>query len=104
MGSVMATMMGAGRRARGRGMAMVMVDRGLGWRGAQAERDPDDRDGQRVPDGGDHALHHGSRGATHARNCFNTMGTRPGKSSLIRPGPNDSAQAAWIQAAAHAAS
>ena len=31
--------------------------------------------------------------ATHARSCFNTLGTRPGKSSLIRPGPNRSAQA-----------
>ena len=31
---------------------------------------------------------------THARNVFNTIGTRPGKSSLIRPGPNASAQAA----------
>jgi hypothetical protein len=25
--------------------------------------------------------------------CFNTMGTRPGKSSLIKPGPKISAQA-----------
>jgi hypothetical protein len=33
-----------------------------------------------------------SRRATHTRSCFNTLGTSPGKSSLIRPGPNRSAQ------------
>lgn len=31
--------------------------------------------------------------ATHARNRFNTEGTSPGKSSLIRPTPNSSAHA-----------
>ena len=34
----------------------------------------------------------GSRAARSQR-CFNTMGTRPGKSSLTRPGPNRPAQA-----------
>ena len=90
-----------GHRVSGGVMVMVM-DRG-GGRLGQGDQAPGGESGQRAPDDDGHAefpfIGDVRSSATHARklsplSCFNTMGTSPGKSSLIRPGPNASPQAA----------
>jgi hypothetical protein len=91
------TAMMARLRRHGDGMVMAVMNPGLGGGGGQGEQSPDKRRGQGVPLDGDHAVFPVSATrhiTTHARNCFNTMGTSPGKSSLINPGPNTSAAAA----------
>ena len=90
-----------------RGRMVTVVNPSLGWRDRQNQghQGRDRREG--YPDDRFHdSILCPGRGVvtTHARNCFNTMGMSPGKSSLIKPGPNASAQAAWIQAPAQAAS
>ncbi len=83
---------------RGDRVAVVMMNLGLGDRGGEDERRAKDEGGDRAARDIDHAVFPFSRAPRppppYPRNCFNTMGTRPGKSSLIRPGPNASAQAA----------
>ncbi len=103
---MMAMMRGRRRRGRRRGVVMAVMDQ----RKALARRQHEQR--QTSQGGGPqynshHVFPHQARPegrAARSQSCFNTMGTRPGKSSLTRPGPNASAQAAWIQAPAQAAS
>ncbi len=83
-------------RRHGRSM-MMMMDARLDRRGRENQRGPGRHGRERCPDDSCHdsILCRGRDvETTHARNVFNTMGTSPGKSSLIRPGPNASAQAA----------
>lgn len=85
-------------RRGGVGVVMVMMDLGLGDRDGEDQRRAEDDGGDRAARDFDHAVFPfppaPGRPPPYPRNCFNTMGTRPGKSSLIRPGPNASAQAA----------
>ena len=87
----------AGRSRGGRRRGMMVVDPRLGGRGGDRQQAPGCDQRERRPDERFHdSILCPARAivTTHARNCFNTMGTSPGKSSLIRPGPNASAQAA----------
>jgi len=92
-------------------MMVVVADPRRGRRRGQGQGCQGEEGRERGPDGGVHAVNgfqSASRRpegqATRPRRSFNTMGTSPGKSSLIRPGPKAWPQAAWIQAPAQAAS
>jgi len=92
-------------------MMVVVVDPRRGRRRGQGQGCQGEEGRERGPDGGVHAVNgfqSASRRpegqATRPRRSFNTMGTSPGKSSLMRPGPKAWPQAAWIQAPAQAAS
>lgn len=81
----------------GSGGGMVMMRPRHGRCDGRGRHDPGSERGKRDPDDGGHAsfLFQGALVVTtHVHSCFNTTGTRPGKSSLMRPGPKASAQAA----------
>ena len=85
------------RRLGLRRLMMMVADPGLGRRGDERQRSQGRGRRERRPDEGCHdsiLCPWRANVTTQARNVFNTMGTSPGKSSLIRPGPNASAQAA----------
>lgn len=77
---------------------MVMVDAGRGGRRAQSQEGRAERGKKRNPERMGHRPVRTDQLAApmaiRACNAFNTVGARPGKSSLISPGPNPSAQAA----------
>jgi len=82
---------------RGRVVTVVVRQRQCRWRDeCQGDRRDNREQGHRECMG-HRAVHRGqlaSPAPTRAYNSFNTVGASPGKSSLTRPGPNPSAQAA----------
>ena len=101
-GAVMAVMAAPCGRGSGGGVVMMMnarFRRGSGERERgpgrdRRERRPDETCHDSILCPGRAPICGRAVVTTHALNVFNTMGTSPGKSSLIRPGPKDSAQAA----------
>lgn len=103
---VMAASMAMNRRGGGVRivMAVPVVVNLRHTRNGESEHRDRERDQERDPAFVAHVSIPSPRPATRSCSRFNTPAANLGKSSLIKPGPNASAQAAWIQTPAHAAS